>query len=49
VGNQFPSTRKDGIEGLFRLYGYVVAAFYKLRKKTGAQGPVLINLIKEGK
>jgi hypothetical protein len=31
-----------------RVYGYVVAAIYKWRKKTGAWGPVIINPIEDG-
>jgi hypothetical protein len=47
AGDQIPSTRKGGIDRLIRVYGYVIA-IYKWRKKTGAQGPVIINPIKEG-
>jgi hypothetical protein len=46
---QFPSTRKGGIDRLIRVYGNVVTAVYKWRKKTGAQGPVIINPIEDGK
>ncbi len=42
----FPTISKGGLGILIRLYGYVVAAIYKWRKKTGARGPVIINPIK---
>jgi hypothetical protein len=49
TGDQFPSARRGGIDGLIMVYGYVIAAVYKWRKKTGAQGPVIINPIEEGR
>jgi hypothetical protein len=39
----FPEARKGGLDRLIRVYGYVMAAVYKWRKKTGATGPVIIN------
>ncbi len=39
----FPEVKKDGLDRLIRVYGYVMAAVYKWRKKTGAMGPVIIN------
>jgi hypothetical protein len=39
----FPEVRKGGLDRLIRVYGYVMAAVYKWRKKTGATGPVIIN------
>jgi hypothetical protein len=44
----FPTIGKGGLGRLVRVYGSVVAAIYKWRKKTGAQGPVIINPIKDG-
>jgi hypothetical protein len=44
----FPTVRKGGLGRLLREYGYVVAAIYQWRKKTGAQGCVIINPIKDG-
>jgi hypothetical protein len=35
--------RKGGLDRLICVYGYVMAAVYKWRKKTGATGPVIIN------
>jgi hypothetical protein len=35
--------KKGGLDRLIRVYGYVMAAVYKWRKKTGATGPVIIN------
>ncbi len=41
---EFPEGgRKGGLDRLIRVYGYVMAAVYKWRKKTGASGPVIIN------
>ncbi len=40
---EFPEVRKGGLDRLIRVYGYVMAAVYKWRKKTGAMGPVIIN------
>ncbi len=40
---EFPEVRKGGLDRLSRVYGYVMAAVYKWRKKTGAAGPVIIN------
>jgi hypothetical protein len=39
----FPTVSIRGLDRLIRVYGYVMAAPYKWRKKTGAQGPVIIN------
>jgi hypothetical protein len=39
----FPKVKKGGLDRLIRVYGYVMAAVYKWRKKTGAMGPVIIN------
>jgi hypothetical protein len=39
----FPEVKKGGLDRLIRVYGYVMAAVYKWRKKTGATGPVIIN------
>jgi hypothetical protein len=39
----FPEVKKGGLDRLIRVYGYVIAAVYKWRKKTGAAGPVIIN------
>jgi hypothetical protein len=44
----FPTIGKGGLERLIRVYGYVVAAIYKWKKKTGARGPVIINPNKDG-
>jgi hypothetical protein len=41
--SDFPEVRKGGLDRLIRVYGYVMAAVYKWRKKTGAAGPVIIN------
>jgi hypothetical protein len=40
---EFPEVKKGGLDRLIRMYGYVMAAVYKWRKKTGAAGPVIIN------
>jgi hypothetical protein len=40
---EFPKVRKGGLDRLIRVYGYVMAAVYKWKKKTGALGPVIIN------
>jgi hypothetical protein len=42
-GADFPEAKKGGLDRLIRVYGYVMAAVYKWRKKTGAMGPVIIN------
>jgi hypothetical protein len=39
----FPEVKKGGLDRLIRVYGYMMAAVYKWRKKTGAAGPVIIN------
>jgi hypothetical protein len=41
--HEFPEVRRGGLNRLIRVYGYVMAALYKWRKKAGASGPVLIN------
>jgi hypothetical protein len=46
--DDFPETRKGGLERLIRVYGIVMAAVYKWMKKKGAAGPVMINPIKAG-
>jgi hypothetical protein len=46
--DDFPEVKKGGLERLIRVYGVVMAAVYKWRKKRGAAGPVLINPIKKG-
>jgi hypothetical protein len=46
IETEFPTIRKGGLDRLIRVYGYVIAAVYKWRKKGGA--PVIINLIKKG-
>jgi hypothetical protein len=40
---EFPELKKGGLDRLIRVYGYVMAAVYKWRKKTGAAEPVIIN------
>ncbi len=40
---EFPEVKKGGLDRLIRVYGYVMAAVYKWRKKEGASGPVIIN------
>ncbi len=40
---EFPEVKKGSLDRLIRVYGYVMAAVYKWRKKTGATGPVIIN------
>jgi hypothetical protein len=42
-GADFPEVKKGGLDRLIRVYGYVMAAVYKWRKRTGAMGPVIIN------
>ncbi len=42
--HEFPEVRRGGLNRLIRVYGYVMAALYKWRKKAGASGPVLINI-----
>jgi hypothetical protein len=42
-GTDFPEVKKGRLDRLIRVYGYVMAAVYKWRKKTGAMGPVIIN------
>jgi hypothetical protein len=39
---EFPEVKRGGLDRLIRVYGYVMAAVYKWRKKVGAAGPVLI-------
>jgi hypothetical protein len=44
-GHEFPEVKKGGgLDRLIRVYGYVMAALYKWRRKAGASGPVLINI-----
>jgi hypothetical protein len=40
---EFPEVKRGGLDRLIRVYGYVMAAVYKWRKKAGAAGPVIIN------
>jgi hypothetical protein len=42
--HEFPEVKKGGLNRLIRVNGYVMAALYKWRKKTGVSGPVLINI-----
>ncbi len=44
--DDFPEVIKGGLERLIRVYGLVMAAVYKWRKKRGAAGPVMINPIR---
>jgi hypothetical protein len=39
----FPEVKTGGLDRLICVYGYVMAAVYKWRKKTGAVGSVIIN------
>jgi hypothetical protein len=39
----FPTVSKGRLDRLIRVYRYVMATAYKWRKKTGAQGPLIIN------
>ncbi len=41
--SEFPEVKKGGLDRLIPVYGYVMAAVYKWRRKTGAIGPVIIN------
>jgi hypothetical protein len=41
--SEFPEVKRGGLDRLIRVYGYVMAAVYKWRKKAGAAGPVIIN------
>jgi hypothetical protein len=36
---EFPEVKKGGLDRLIWVYGYVMAAVYKWRKKEGHQGP----------
>jgi hypothetical protein len=40
---EFPDVKKGGLDRLIQVYGFVMAAMYKWRKKAGAAGPVIIN------
>jgi hypothetical protein len=42
--HEFPEVRRGGLNRLITVYGYVMAALYKWRKKAGASGPILINI-----
>jgi hypothetical protein len=46
--DDFPEVKKGGLERLIRVYGFVMAAVHKWRKKQGAAGPVLINFTQKG-
>jgi hypothetical protein len=41
--SEYPEVKRGGLDRLIRVYGYVMAAVYKWRKKSGAAGPVIIN------
>jgi hypothetical protein len=41
--DDFPEVRKGGLDRLIRVYGYMMAAVHKWRRKKGAAEPVLIN------
>jgi hypothetical protein len=36
---EFPEVKKGGLDRLIRVYGYVMAAVYKWRRRRGRQGP----------
>jgi hypothetical protein len=40
---QVSRSEEGGLDRLIRVYGYVMAAVYNWRKKTGVTGPVIIN------
>jgi hypothetical protein len=40
----FPEVKRGGLDRLIRVYGYVMAALHKWRKKGVASGPGLINI-----
>jgi hypothetical protein len=40
----FPEVKRGGLDRLVRVYGYVMAAVHKWKKKGGAPGPILINI-----
>jgi hypothetical protein len=42
--DDFPEVRRGGLDRLIRVYGYVMAAIHRWKRKKGAAGPVLINL-----
>jgi hypothetical protein len=46
--DNFPEARRGGLDRLIRVYGYVMAAIHKWKRKKGAAGPVLINLTRVG-
>jgi hypothetical protein len=43
--SEFPEVKRGGLDWLIRVYGYVMAAVYKWRKKAGAAGPMIIHSI----
>jgi hypothetical protein len=45
--DDFPTQVKEGLERLVRIYGYVIVAVYKWRKKKEAAGPIIINSTKK--
>jgi hypothetical protein len=47
--DDFPEVKRGGLERLIRVYGFVMSAMYKWRKKEGAAGPVMINPVKKEK
>jgi hypothetical protein len=42
--HEFPEVKRGGLNRLIRVYGYVMAALHKWRKKAGAARPVLIKI-----
>jgi hypothetical protein len=40
----FPEVKRGGLDRLIRVYGYVMAAVHKWKKKRGTPGPALINI-----
>ncbi len=40
----FPEVKRGGLNRLIRVYGYIMAALHKWRKKGEASGPALINI-----
>jgi hypothetical protein len=42
--DNFPEFKRGGLDRLIRVYGYMMAAIHRWKRKKGASGPVLINL-----
>jgi hypothetical protein len=42
-GDEFPEVKRGGLDWLIRVYGYVMAAVHRWRKKKGASGPTLMG------